>query len=87
MDDLQTRGPARLHQNLDARPVETIDGDPLLASEARTLARRYWLAGFFALPWLWATNVWLFWPDFRHGRDPVVKLCEFEGDASMDVCA
>jgi hypothetical protein len=32
-------------------------------------------AGWLFLPWLWAVNVWMFWPDFRHG-DAVVKTCE-----------
>jgi len=24
------------------------------------------------LPLMWAVNVWLFWPDFQHGHDPVI---------------
>jgi hypothetical protein len=33
--------------------------------------------GFAFLPFMWAMNVWLFWPDFWHPRgDPVVKRCE-----------
>ena len=32
--------------------------------------------GFALLPLLWAVNVWLFWPDFRHAHDPEVAKCE-----------
>ncbi len=32
--------------------------------------------GFVLLPLLWLVNVWLFWPDFRHGHDPEVAKCE-----------
>lgn len=31
--------------------------------------------GFLLLPWMWCVNVWLFWPDFRHGDDAVVLRC------------
>lgn len=41
------------------------------------------LAGFACLPWLWAVNVWMFWPDFKHG-DPVVKACEYGSAALQD---
>lgn len=34
------------------------------------------IAGFACLPWLWAVNVWMFWPDFFRAGDPVVKACE-----------
>lgn len=60
---------------LDAPPVDTCDGEPMLAGEARAIARKYYIAGFFALPWLWATSVWLFFPHLK-GGDPVVKYCE-----------
>jgi len=29
--------------------------------------------GFALLPWLWFTNVWLFWPEFRHGKDEEIQ--------------
>lgn len=32
-------------------------------------------AGWLFLPWLWAVNVWMFWPDFKNG-DVVIKQCE-----------
>lgn len=43
-----------------------------------------WYFGFCFLPWLWFTNVWLFWYDFvgRPGADPALKKCEFHVDAS-----
>ena len=31
--------------------------------------------GLCLLPWLWFANIWLFWPEFRHGPDPEVKKC------------
>lgn len=39
------------------------------------------VAGFACLPWLWAVNVWMFWPDFKHG-DPIVKACKHDGGSS-----
>lgn len=33
-------------------------------------------AGFAALPWLWAVNVWMFWPEFNRG-DAVIRKCEY----------
>ena len=60
---------------MDEEPVVCVDGDRVLAAEARKTARLYFRTGFFLLPWFWATNVWLFFPDFWHGRDPVVKKC------------
>lgn len=41
-----------------------------------------WYFGFCFLPWLWFTNVWLFWYDFvgRPGADPALKKCEFHID-------
>ena len=47
--------------------VATVDEDLLPAGEARRTARLYFVAGFALLPWLWVTNVWLFFPDFWHG--------------------
>ena len=64
---------------LGAEPVATVDEDLLPSAEARRTCRLYFYAGFAALPWFWATNVWLFFPDFLHGRDPVVKRCERGG--------
>jgi hypothetical protein len=37
--------------------------------------RALFFAGFACLPLLWAANVWLFWPQFRHGSDPLVQKC------------
>ncbi len=61
---------------MDIEPVCTCDGDLMLATDARKLSRRYTWAGAFLLPWFFATNCWLFWPDLVHGRDPIVKKCE-----------
>ncbi len=36
-----------------------------------------YLAGFAFLPWLWAVNVWMFWPHFKRSGDTVVKACEW----------
>ena len=66
----------RREGDLDVAPVSTVDGELLLASEARTTARRFYIAGFFALPWVWLTSIWLFAPHWRSGGDPVVKHCE-----------
>lgn len=57
---------------MDGLIVETVDGEPLERDNARTLSKRVFYAGWLFLPWLWAVNVWMFWPDFRHG-DAVVK--------------
>eukprot|EP00879_Flechtneria_rotunda_P005327 GHRR01005614.1.p2 GENE.GHRR01005614.1~~GHRR01005614.1.p2 ORF type:complete len:112 (+),score=11.05 GHRR01005614.1:162-497(+) len=57
---------------MDSLVVENIDGEPLDRDKARTLAKRVFFAGFALLPWLWAVNVWMFWPGLRQG-DPVVK--------------
>lgn len=63
--------------DLDAPPVKTCDGDFMDASEAREISRKYYIAGFFALPWFWAVNVLLFLPDcFSNRGDPVVAKCE-----------
>eukprot|EP00879_Flechtneria_rotunda_P001446 GHRR01001599.1.p1 GENE.GHRR01001599.1~~GHRR01001599.1.p1 ORF type:complete len:101 (-),score=0.03 GHRR01001599.1:1162-1464(-) len=52
---------------------------PLSARCADILLLLSWAALFFAgfalLPWLWAVNVWMFWPGLRQG-DPVVKTCK-----------
>ncbi len=61
---------------LSLPPVTDVDGGVLPAPQARTAAKRYYYVGFAALPWFWVVNVWLFFPDFWHGRDPVVAKCE-----------
>ncbi|KAG7672400.1 hypothetical protein Ndes2526B_g09088 [Nannochloris sp. 'desiccata'] len=61
-------------EGLDAPPIATCDGDYLLSSEARQTAKRYYLIGWFLLPWFWVVNVWLFWPHFWHSNgDFVIK--------------
>lgn len=61
---------------LELPPVVTCDEDVMPAVQARRTSRLYFYLGC-ALPWFWATNVWLFWPDFRHdGGDAVVAKCE-----------
>lgn len=62
---------------LSLPPVTDVDGVVLPAPQARTAAKRYYYAGFAALPWFWAVNIWLYFPDFWHGRDPVVAKCEW----------
>ena len=42
--------------------VWTVDGEPLPAEEALRSARRNLRFGCLGLPWLWAVNVWLYWP-------------------------
>ena len=46
--------------------VATVD-DPagLPLSEARTMARRFWVLGWFGLPLAWATNAYYFWPHVK----------------------
>lgn len=57
---------------LSLPPVASCDGEALPALRARRLARLYYYLGFFALPWFWVCSCWYFFPDFRHGHDPVV---------------
>lgn len=61
--------------DLSATPPHlTVDGDVGLSDdEARTLARRYYYGGFFALPWLWFVNCYLFWPVLLHNGDAVIR--------------
>ena len=40
----------------------TVDGEPLPAGEALRSARWNLRFGCLGLPWLWAVNVWLYWP-------------------------
>ena len=47
--------------------MENVDGAPVPAADALRLARRYFWAGCLGLPWLWFTNVWLFWPELKKG--------------------
>lgn len=61
---------------LSLPPVTDVDGGVQPALQARVAARRYYYVGFAALPWFWVVNIWLFFPDFWHGRDPVVAKCE-----------
>jgi hypothetical protein len=62
---------------LELPPVVTCDEDVMPALQARKTSRLYFYLGFALLPWFWATNVWLFWPDFRRdGGDAVVAKCE-----------
>lgn len=35
-----------------------------------------YLGGFLLLPWSWLANVWLFWPELKHARDPLVYKCK-----------
>lgn len=64
--------------DLDAPPVQTVDGDYLASLEARKTARRYYAVGFFCLPLFWAVNVWLFWPHaWGSNGDPEIKKCQF----------
>ena len=49
------------------RHVENVDGARVPEAEALRLARRYFWAGCLGLPWLWFTNVWLFWPELKKG--------------------
>ncbi|KAJ7522501.1 hypothetical protein O6H91_18G014500 [Diphasiastrum complanatum] len=57
----------------------TVDG-PLgvQQQQALKLARAFFYAGFFLLPWLWFVNCFYFWPILRHRRylDPVVRPCK-----------
>ncbi|KAG2493278.1 hypothetical protein HYH03_008415 [Edaphochlamys debaryana] len=54
--------------------VESIDYEVIPLPKARMIAKRMFFAGCFFLPLLWASNIWLFWPDFRSPRgDPVIK--------------
>ncbi len=43
-------------------------------------------SGFLVLPWMWVVTVWLYWGEFIHGRDPVVKKCESAPVIMMRSC-
>ncbi len=58
-------------------PVTTCDEDVLPALRARKISRLYFYLGFLCLPWFWACNVWLFAPDFWHGKDAVIAKCKW----------
>jgi Presenilin enhancer-2 subunit of gamma secretase len=45
-------------------------------SNIHSVTSAVYRGGFALLPLLWAVNVWLFWPDFRHAHDPEVAKCE-----------
>ena len=70
-----------LNSELEIPPVMTIDGEILSAVHARTVARRYFRAGFFLLPLSWVVVMWLFWPQMIGRRntiiDPVVQKCTY----------
>lgn len=63
-------------ETLDVDPVETCDGCLFDAPYARTMARRYYILGFFGLPWFWAVSAWLFGPNIKGGGDAVVQKCK-----------
>lgn len=63
-------------ETLDVDPVETCDGCSFDAPYARTMARRYYILGFFGLPWFWAVSAWLFSPNIKGGGDAVVQKCK-----------
>lgn len=58
---------------MDIATVESTDGEIFETGKARTISKRMFYAGFCFLPLVWFVNVWLFWPDFRHGGDSEVK--------------
>ena len=64
-------------ETLDVDPVGTCDGCLFDAPYARKMARRYYLLGFFCLPWFWAVSAWLFSPNIKGGGDAVVQKCAF----------
>ncbi|DBA89760.1 hypothetical protein WJX79_000970 [Trebouxia sp. C0005] len=57
----------------DEQYVRTIDGGDIPSEQAHRLCKKIFYAGFAGLPWLWFVNVWLFWPDLRHGHDLTVQ--------------
>lgn len=57
-----------------------LQADPFSARGCRVLPPclcrpTLFYGGFALLPWLWLTNVWLFWPEFRQGSDPEIQKC------------
>jgi len=55
-----------------------LQADPFSARGCRVLPPclcrpTLFYGGFALLPWLWLTNVWLFWPEFRQGSDPEIQ--------------
>ena len=62
--------------------VATVDDpDGLPESAARTLARRFWILGWFGLPLAWATNAYYFWPHLRDARADADVGLSAEGPA------
>mmetsp|Transcript_13759 Transcript_13759/g.35348 ORF Transcript_13759/g.35348 Transcript_13759/m.35348 type:complete len:110 (+) Transcript_13759:403-732(+) len=58
---------------MDTQTAATVDLYTMPAAKARKLSRNMFYGGFALLPWLWLTNVWLFWPEFRQGSDPEIQ--------------
>lgn len=57
----------------------TIDG-PLgvYHEEAVSLAKSFYYAGFFMLPWLWFVNCLYFWPVLQHREaEPLIRPCTY----------
>ncbi|KAK9855780.1 hypothetical protein WJX84_005776 [Apatococcus fuscideae] len=56
---------------LARQTVRTVDGADMPLQQAHRLTRVFFIAGWCLLPWIWFVNVWLFWPSFRAGSDPI----------------
>ncbi|CAL5219105.1 g878 [Coccomyxa viridis] len=62
-------------QGAAAQPqyIETVDEEEIPADSARRLSRNLFYAGFALLPWLWFSNIWLFWPQLWSSSDQHVR--------------
>ena len=76
------RPPSRANMSFAEPMVATVDDpDGLPESAARTLARRFWILGWFGLPLAWATNAYYFWPHLRDARADADVGLSAEGPA------
>lgn len=68
---------------LDLEPHMTCDGEYMDALEARMMSRRYYMMGFFGVPFFWGVNAWYFSSSSSPGspspsQDPVVSRLVFK---------
>jgi|EP00889_Picochlorum_renovo_P001161 hypothetical protein len=64
---------------LDLEPHMTCDGELMDALEARMISRRYYMMGFFGIPFFWGVNAWYFSSDSQSpSQDPVVSRLVFK---------
>lgn len=83
-DKWQAQAAASLSAQMACQAVLSLSVVLLYVAACHLLPALF-VAGFACLPWLWAVNVWMFWPDFKHG-DPVVKARELTAGGRCAKC-